>query len=102
MKLTIILAICLQICLQSKADVIEYIDKTLICDYDLTIPLNDGTVLFKVIPLLGKATYKETNRYGHITYGVDFNDDLKKINLKSIYNPAFIDNVDAYKCKELQ
>lgn len=82
------------------ADSIDYTKKTVICNYDLTIPLTDGTILYIAVPLLGELVYTITSDYGYNTLGVDFSKDLKKINQDHFYNIKFDDNVDEYKCRE--
>jgi len=96
---TIILS--LLISTSALADTFYKEEKMVICNYDLTIPLKDGTVKFIAVPLIGKQAYKVRDDYGHVLLGVDFSKDLKKINQDHWYNHKFIDNVDEYKCKDM-
>lgn len=86
----------------AKAETIDYTQEKLICNYDLTIILQDDTVLFIAMPLLGELKYTITNDNGYKLLAVDFSKDLTKIKLNTLYNPKFIENVDGYKCRRIK
>jgi len=85
----------------ARADSIDYTEKKVICQYDLTIPLTDGTIKFIAVPLVGDLKYTVRTDKGHVLLAVDFAKDLKRINQDHMYNPKFIDNVDEYKCRTI-
>ena len=96
------LLITLLFSLTARSESIDFTNKILICNYDLTVILENDIVLFTVVPLLGKLQYTITKDSGHKLMGVDFTEDLIKINQDNWYNVKFISDMDKYKCREVK
>ena len=101
MKIMYTITLILLMYTNTYAESIEYTKEKLICNYDLTIPLQDDTIMFIAMPLIGELTYTITKDNGYKLLAVDFSKDLKKIKMDTLYNPKFIANVDEYKCRRL-
>lgn len=83
------------------ADSFKIANREIICEYNLTIPSNNGTILYKSLELKGVLKYIVTKRYGIVEYGVDFTKSLIEIGQDNLHNSKFIDNVTETDCKEI-
>lgn len=84
----------------ANAQTIDYTKRPVECLYDLTIPLQDGTIKYTAINIPGVLHYKVRLNNGYEVWAVNFKIGLDAIGYNTLYNPEFID-IDKYKCKEI-